>query len=266
MRNYLSLYRPYKIAYLVTALGGAVLMVIGFGLSGISVGAFYVLPFLWILVCAYIFMNMTKRKISGLIEEMNACRVGDYIRSMEKIVRECRGEDVTKYAKLLLSTGYLNYGDNNKAGAVLASIDPNFSTSASGDVLALMYYSNCAAYFTRIGDIYQAKMNVNSIYYLKNSPQMSRGMTLTADHFMEVRMIGIDLETRNLDGLAPRIRKLFDEAVTRLEKVSHAFGLARVAGYTEDHENERFWLSYCAENGGDSYAGRQSRMMLGQKA
>lgn len=263
MRNFLSLYKPYKIAYFFTALGGTVAIMLAFSAAGSRGAAAYLIPFLWILVCAYIFINMTRRKIGELVEGLRACRVGDFISSMEKIVRDCRKGESAKYARLLLSTGYLSYGDLDKAGDVLSSIDQNFGMSSSASVLAMMYYNNCAAYFTERGDIYQAKMNVNSLYYLKSSPDVNRGLALTIDQSIDIRMAHIDLQTRSLDGLAARFRKLFDEAATRLEKVNHAFGLARTAGFCDDRENERFWLSYCAEHGGDSYAGRQARMMLG---
>lgn len=266
MRSSLSMFRKYRIGYIVSAIiGAAVILPVGMALAGDRTGyriAVFAASLTWIMGCANFFIGLTKKKLAELMKLYEDCRISEFIKEYRDVVNQGVFGEARDFALINLTAGYTMAGNFEAALGALRSVNPNFSHRPSGISAAAAYYNNLCLYCIEVNDIYGAEQSIRQLGDLLTKPAISSAYEKLIRRSLESKKALLDMRRGNYDGKAVVFRRLFDTAATLAERVSCAYRLAGISRYFGNGDEEKDWLTFVAENGRDTRYAVMARRML----
>jgi len=197
----------------------------------------------------------------------NDCDLESYTDAYEAFSRKCKSKifsvskTVKTYVALNLSTAYINAGNYQAAGEVLAGVR-YFSKNRTGVMYQFFYHNNYFVYYIRTNHIHAAEETLGRMKLLMQSKKLRKKEKETFSAIYAEKKRLLQMEKGDYSDCQQVFEKAYKEADRTIGKVSYQYTLGKIYLHDGKIAEAEAAFTYAAENGGTSVYKKQALEQL----
>lgn len=220
--------------------------------------------FVWILLLGFLLNKVAEKRIQRIqLQRTESCRIAPFIAFYEKCCRIKMPQREKELYRIILSFGYIEVGDFDKAKHLLQEVQTTFLDTTEGMFAMACYYNNYAVCLLNEKNAQGAAASLGYMERAIESERLTESEREPLQQAYRIKRYLLDMLTGDYDGAMAFFRQL-DESETTLplERVIARYWLGQIYLHDQEEGKAAGYLRFVAENGGDTYYAARARAQL----
>lgn len=256
------LFKGLTAGYFISVFAGIAAIFALFEIPGIG-DLFGILALIWVLFCAFFFNRAANQKfvnINNIMFEQCECRkyIAEYNRLFARSTKRTKD-----FLLLNLATGYICFGDFEKAFSILNEVNPFFKDNNLGRSCMAIYYNNLLTVYRHFADNKNAESALNMLRAMLSNPKFKPALKVRINNIIDFHHCISDIEQGNYENAEKVFLDELSSAESRYDRVAINYYLAKI--YSEKGETEKAeeCISFVIQNGGDTFCVQKAKELRG---